>query len=248
MSREMSKLVSDLPSAVQAACRDLREGLLRVLGDDLVWLWVYGAVTFDDRPRRLGDVDTHAIVRSPSGPARARAIDDLHASSDVEWDSWYVLLADAASRAPPRHAFRAGLHDRAWALHRAHWLAGQYVLLHGRAPAELVPAPTWPELLDGLRSEVEFVEGVVREGPRDAEHAAFAVWNGCRVVYSLRTRDVVVSKRAAATWALEHAPSSWRPAIEAAGRAYDAQPRPGDAETLRAAAGIVAAAARDALG
>lgn len=49
----------------------------------------------------------------------------------VEWDSWYVLEADASRAGIPRHAFRQGLADTAWALHRAHWLAGRYVLLAG---------------------------------------------------------------------------------------------------------------------
>lgn len=238
-----------LPEAVQAACRDLRDHLLSILGKDLVALWVYGAVTFEDRPRRLGDVDTHAVVRSSLTPQTARAIDELHESIGrdwgVEWDSWYVLEADMASTNPTPHAFREGLVDQAWALHRAHWLAAQYVSLHGRAPLDLVRTPTWAELEEALRGELEFVDRIAQQGPRDAEHAAFVVWNACRIVYSMRTRDVVVSKRAAARWALEHMPDSWREAILAAGRAYDARLEPGDAAILQAAVAQIVATVRD---
>ena len=238
-----------LPEPVGAACGDLRRRLLSVLGEDLVALWVYGAVTFDDRSRRLGDVDTHAVVRAPLAPQAARAIDGLHEligrDRGVEWDSWYILEPDTRSTRPPAHAFRADLLDGAWALHRAHWLAGQYVLLHGRAPPELVRAPTWAELEAALRWELAYIERVVRQGPPDAEHAAFVVWNGCRILYSARTRDVVVSKRAAARWALDHTPASWRDAILAAGRAYDSRLRPGDAELLQAAVTPIVAAVRD---
>ena len=237
-----------LPEAVQAACRELRDGLAGLLGDELVALWVYGAVTLEDRPRRLGDVDTHAIVASPVEVPTAWAIDALHEATGrahgVEWDSWYVHQADVASPRPPPHAFRAGLVDLAWALQRAHWLAGQYVPLHGRAPAGLVPTPTWQELADALRAELAFVEQVAERGPRDAEHAAFAVWNGCRIVYSHRTQDVVVSKRAVARWALAHLPAGWHPAIAAAGRAYDASMESGDAALLWAAVPEVITAVR----
>lgn len=235
----MTVPLAALPKAVRAACGDLRDGLVSILGDDLIALWVYGAVTFEDRPRRLGDVDTHAVVGSPVAPPIARAIDGLHESSGrergIEWDSWYVLERDFASAGPPPHAFREKLLDRAWALHRAHWLAGQYVLLHGRPPSELVRPPTWTELEDALRSELRFVDEIVRRGPRDAAHAAFVVWNACRIVYSIRTRHVVVSKRAAASWALDHLPHPWHEAILAAGRAYDARVEPGDATVLWAA-------------
>ena len=37
------------------------------------------------------------------------------------------------------------LRDKAWALHRAQWLAGHCVVLHGPEPADIVSAPTWAE-------------------------------------------------------------------------------------------------------
>lgn len=237
-----------LPKGIQAACRDLRNGLQPILGEELVALWVYGAVTFEDRPRRLGDVDTHAVVRSPVSPKIACAIDELHESTSrdrgVEWDSWYILERDAGGSAPPPHAFRVDFVDRAWALHRAHWLAGQYVLLSGPMPSDLVRAPSWPELEDGLRNELQYIEHLVQQGPIDTQHAAFVVWNGCRIICSLRTRNVVVSKRAASHWALENLPDSWSAAVHAAERAYDAKLNPDDDAILQESVPLILAAVR----
>jgi hypothetical protein len=251
LTSPMTVPLEALPEAVRAACGDLRDGLRSVLGEQLVALWVYGAVTFDDRPRRPGDVDTHAVVGSPLAPQAAGIVDGLHESigrdRGVEWDSWYILEPDMPSSRPPAHALRSNFLDGAWALHRAHWLAGQYVLLHGRAPSELVRPPTWAQLEEALRNELAYIEGVVQRGPLDAEHAAYVVWNGCRIIYSTRTRDVVVSKRAAARWALDHTPASWGGAILAAGRAYDGRLRPGDAPLLQAAVDPIVAAVRVAL-
>ena len=241
-----------LPTDIQLACAQLRDHLQLILGENLIALWVYGAVTFKDRPCRLGDIDTHAVIRSPLDPQTIHAIDDLHDSTGrdmgVEWDSWYILERNTSSTAPPPHAFRAGLSDHAWALHRAHWLADQYVALCGRTPSDLVRAPGQAELKDGLHSEMRFIERIVQQGPHGTGHAAFVVWQGCRIIYSLRTRDIVVSKRAAAHWALEHLPDPFHAAVQAAERAYDAKPEPGDAVILRASLRPILAACLEEFG
>ena len=238
-----------LPLAVRLGCGALRDQLVAVLGENLAALWVYGAVTFEGHAFRSGDVDTHGVVREPLPPETWAAIDELHESTarnfGLEWDSWYVLERDMAGRRPPAHAFREKLIDHAWALHRAHWLAGQYVGLHGREPLDLVQSPTWAELEEALRSEFLFIERIVEEGRRDAAEAAFVVWNGCRILYSLETRDVVVSKRAAARWALDHVPGSWHAAIRAAGHVYDGTPDPDEESALQTAMLPIVATVRD---
>jgi len=245
----MSVPFESLPQIVQGACVHLRDGLRQILGDDLVALWVYGAVTFEDRPRHLGDVDTHAVLRRPLNRNTVQAIDTLHESTAqaaaIEWDSWYILERDMASPLPPSHTFRENLVDQAWALHRAHWLAKQFVLLHGCAPSALIQPPTWVELKEGLRSELSYIEQVVPVPPYAAPSAAFTVLNGCRIIYSLRTRDVVISKRAASTWALTHLPEAWHEAIRAAQRAYDDCLQPGDEAILQVAVTPIITTVRD---
>lgn len=247
----MSVLFESLPQIVQVACAHLRDGLRQIVGDDLVALWVYGAVTFEDRPRHLGDVDTHAVLRRSPNQNTVKAIDALHASTahaaEIEWDSWYILERDMASPAPPPHAFRENLVDYAWALHRAHWLAEQFVLLHGTVPSALIQPPTWAELKEGLRSELSYIEQIVPVPPYEAPSAAFTVLNGCRIIYSLRTKNVVVSKRAAGNWALTHLPSAWHEAIRAAQRAYDDCLQPGDDVILQAAVNSIVTAVHDEL-
>lgn len=243
--------IDELPPAVREACARLSTGLSGLLGRDLVALWAYGAATFPDRPARLGDVDTHAVLAGRPDTDASIAIDRLHETiaeeCGIEWDSWYILESDARKADPPRHALRTDLVDDAWALHRAHWLAGQVVVLHGRSPAELVTAPTRAELEEGLREELLYIDELIAQGRDDAGHAAFMVWNACRIMYSLETRDVVVSKRASALWALENLPSTWHPAIRAAGRVYDDQPSKDDELVLRAHLTEIVAATRDQL-
>ena len=115
---------------------------------------------------------------------------------------------------------------------RAHWLAGRYANLHGPEPADLVKAPTWEELEGDLDRELEHMERHVVEGDTDPYEATYAMLNGSRILHSVETHDVAISKRAAGAWALEHLPDRWHPALEAAVRTYDGHPADGDASLL----------------
>ena len=244
--------IDSLPDDARVACEKLRIRLTDVLGADLIALWAYGAMTFPDRPSRLSDVDTHAFLsRTPNGEAAA-SISQIHDSIGlelgIEWDSWYVLECHARDLRPPRHMLRESLVDDAWALHRAHWLGGQYVRLYGCTPADLVRRPSWDELYEALQNELRHIERMLEEGRQDAGHTAFMVWNACRIIYSLETKNVVVSKRAAAGWALDHVPISWHAPIRAAGRVYDGKAEPSDSYLLKSATGRIVATTRDRIG
>jgi len=225
------------------------------LGDTLTSLYLYGAVTFPRPVDWLLDVDFHALLSAPPTDGQREAVAGLHrrlgeeSPLGEELDGYYILLSDAAGTTPPTSvagafpstgpALVTGPVDDAWALHRAHVLAGRVVVLHGTDPRTILPSPTWSELAEGLGSELDFVQ----EHP---EHAAFGVLNACRIAWSCAHRDVVVSKWASATWAAQHEPR-WRRGIEAAVRQYTQTPAPGDAGLLTAIRGEVLARARAAL-
>jgi aminoglycoside adenylyltransferase-like protein len=241
MPSSTSVSLEEIPEAARIAWLRLRDELRAILGNDLVALWGYGATTFPDPPRRTGDLDTHAVVDRPVDEQTARRIEDAHAGIarefGIDWDAWYVLADDARRPDSPPHAFRAGKRDTSWALHRAHWLAGRYVHLHGPEPGEIVPAPTRAELEVDLRRELEHLERHVVEGDNDPGEAAYAILNGSRILHSGETGNVVISKRSAGAWALQRLPDQWHAAIQAAGRAYDGVETPEDAELLSSAMG-----------
>jgi hypothetical protein len=234
----MSVSLDEVPEVARDAWLRLRDELQHILGDDVIAIWAYGSTVGHDRPHRPADLDTHVIVQRRPDAQIARKIDDAHDAlereSGLAWDAWYIVADDARRPEPPPHAFREGRRDTAWAVHRAHWLAGQYVLVHGREPADVVPPPTWPELEADLDRELEHMERHVAEGDTDPYEASYAILNGSRILHSIETRNVVLSKRAAGTWALEHLLARWHPALEAAARAYDAQATPEDALLLAA--------------
>lgn len=217
---------------------DLRQELLDRLGDDLVALWAHGGTTNVDDAVHIGDLDTYVILRSRPDGATVRRIEEAHARiadvHGVEWDAWYVLEADARRSEPPPHAWADGRRDTSWAIHRAHWLAGRYVALHGADPGDIVTPPTWDELRGELDRELEHIERHVVEGDTDSYEATYAFLTGSRILQALATRNVVVSKAAAGSWALDHLPDRWHTALRAAIRTYTGDASPADAKLLAA--------------
>ena len=232
----MSVPLEQLPEVPRLAWTRLRDELLAILGDDLVAIWAYGGTTAVDGPPRSADLDTYVILRRSPDARAAQAIEDVQAAiaadSGVDWDAWYVLEDQARRPEAPRHAYREDRRDTSWAINRAHWLAGRYVLLYGREPAELVPPPTWSELEIDLQRELEHLERHVAEGDTDPYEATYAFLNGSRILRAVETGDAAISKRLAGKWALEHLPVRWHAVLGAAGRAYDGQATSDDAELL----------------
>jgi Domain of unknown function (DUF4111) len=225
-----------VPASARIAWLALRDELQRLLDDDLVAIWAYGGTIAVDDPTRKADLDTYVILSRQPDETTTRAIEDaqdaIANARGVDWDAWYVLADAARSAEPPSHAWREERRDTSWAINRAHWLAGRYATIQGAEPADLVKPPTWEELADELRRELEHIERHVVEGDTDPYEATYAVLNGSRILHSVQTNNVAMSKRAAGTWALEHLPARWHAALGAAIRVYGGRPADGDVALL----------------
>ena len=242
--------IDDLPEVVASASLRLRDELLAVLGGDLVGAWLHGGTTFIDRPARLGDLDICAVVanvtpdectprtwRADPG-SRPSRIDSAQGSIaqgyGVVLDPMFLLADEVGLGRLPAHAFERSHRETGWAVYRAHWLAGQYVQLHGRSPEELVIPPTKAQLGRAADRELEHLERHVAEGDAaDPFEATYAIFNGCRILHTLETGSPVISKRSAGAWGLENLSPRWHDAIRAAGRSYDGSASVEDNEILR---------------
>jgi hypothetical protein len=224
-----------IPDPARTAWEQLRDRLEKLLGDDLVAMWAHGGTLASKEPRDA-DLDTYVILAREPDAATAKAIAQVHDTIEsergVELDAWYITADDAGASAPPPHAIREGRRDTSWAIHRAHWLAGRYWLLHGSPPAEIVAAPAWAEIASELDRELEHLEAHVAEGDTDPYEATYAVLNGSRILHAVETRDVATSKHEAGEWALEHLPYRWHPLLQAALRNYDGKAAPHDDTVL----------------
>ncbi len=210
----------------------LRDEVCAAFGVSLHALYLYGAVTFPES-EGTGDLDYHAILTGPPDPdqrtgyaAACARLAGLPGCDDL--DGWVIELAQARGSAPPVHRIRPGLRDDAWALHRAHWLAGRCVVLHGPPPASIVGQPGWDEQHQGLAAEFRFAQA--------DKHDAYAVLNCCRILRSLAEHDVVQSKFGSAWWALDYLPIEHASAVTAAMNSYRGRATVADVATMAAPA------------
>ncbi len=209
----------DLPNNIREIGQAFADGLLDVLGDKLYSATIYGAAAFlDTLP--TGDIDFHVILTESLTEAERTGLDELHASLarafpplGREMDGYYILLENARQTSPPKSQMWQGAIDNAWALHRAHIWAGRCITLYGPDPAQFYPPATWPELEEALVNELAYVKSHL------ADYPDYCILNLCRLIYSFETRDVVLSKAAAADWAIEALPE-WAATIELAKKSY----------------------------
>ena len=224
------QLLESLPAPVRTAAAALRDQVSAAFGANLHALYLYGAVTFPES-EGTGDLDYHAILTAPPDPGQragyAAACAVLaHLPGCDDLDGWVIELAQARSSVPPTHLIRADLRDDAWALHRAHWLAGRCVVLHGPSPTSIVAEPGWDELHQGLAAELRFAQA--------GKHDAYAVLNCCRILRSLAEHDVVQSKFGSGWWAIDCLPAEHSRAITAAMNSYSGRATSADAAALAA--------------
>ena len=213
-------------------CQAFVDGLHAVLEDRLFGVYLYGAVAFPESGP-TGDIDFHVVLREALTDGEKSALYDLHESLTRDFpalggelDGYYILEEDARRESPPKSQMWACATDGAWALHRRHILAGRCIVLSGPDPTKLYPPATWPEVDVALQRELDFVRDHLDE------HPDYCVLNLCRLMYSYRTQDVVISKAAAADWAFEKLPH-WRRHVEMAKKSYAGQATLLDKEFMR---------------
>jgi len=226
-------MVSEQVSIIGRAFAD---GLRAILGEKLHAAYIYGAAAFPDS-FPLGDIDFHVILKSQLTDDERGNLERLHMSLAEQFpplggelDGYYILLQDAVRELPPKSQMWAKATDDSWALHCEHMRAGRHIILHGPDPREIYPPASWSAIKHALFGELAFVERHLQEYP------AYCILNLCRLIYSFETRDVVISKKPAADWALEALPE-WRQLIELARKSYARQATAEENELLLAEVG-----------
>ncbi len=248
MRRSVVTKRSRPPKPVAEVATAFASSLRKILDDDLVALYLHGSAAFPQGRSRIKDVDFHVILRRPLTNTTRRKIRSLHLDLADRYpgvgdnlDVYYVTAEDARRRRPPRHQLDLSVRDHSWALHRAHWLAGRYVVVHGPPSQQLCPSPSWSELERGLRHEFSYAARRIH----DETAWWYGVLNISRVLCSVRTRNVVVSKEEAARWGLRNLPRQHHHLIRSALRARDREADELDRTALRDEARGFLAYARD---
>ncbi|MFQ5907897.1 MAG: aminoglycoside adenylyltransferase domain-containing protein [Thermoplasmata archaeon] len=240
MAEGSPKSLDHLPKGVQRLLLRFRERLRETLGENLVGIYFVGSIAFAGFVPDRVDLDFQVVVRRALTADELAAIRDMHRLLVGEYrygehlDGFYLPLAKAQDTARPGNLIgvggehvRTSVSDDSWALHREHVQQGAVLVLEGPDPWTLYPPATWPEIARALEGERRFIEAHLEHYP------FYCVLNLCRLVYTWETKDVAVSKVAAADWGLKTLPRRWRPLIRSALRAYRMEDDETDLKRLR---------------
>jgi hypothetical protein len=209
-----------IPADIQSICNSLLDGLRKTLNENLFGIYLYGAMVFPET-RYIQDIDFHVILRRKLTIREKKAIKNLHNMLATkfpdlgnELDGYYILLSDAQTISTPWHQIYPNLPDESWPIHVAHMRAGYCIVLFGPEPSSFLPEPTWEDLVVGLKASLKHTLKYLDM------HPDYCILNFCRILYSYRMKDVVVSKRTAAEWVIVSF-HNWRKLVEAALRVYE---------------------------
>ncbi|MFO7680468.1 MAG: DUF4111 domain-containing protein [Chloroflexota bacterium] len=204
----------------------------RVLGAQLKGLYLYGSLASGDFSLLSSDIDFVVTTQAPLPADTITALGMMHeqlTNSGLKWASKlegsYITQA-ALRRYQPEAGpwptlnegrFYVAPHGRDWVIQR-HILRQHGVTLFGPPVASLLDPVTADDLKQAVTEILrEWWEPMLQEPAfvQRREYQAFAVLTMCRALYTLRLGDVV-SKPAAARWALVELPGRWAVLIEQA--------------------------------
>ncbi len=224
--------IKELLPEIQAIFNRLLGGLISALDDNLYGIYLYGAMVFPET-RYIEDIDFHLIVKRKLTDSEKEAVRRLHDELSQEFhmpkedlDGYYILLDDARKLTIPWHQVYPDIPDESWSLHIAHMRAGYCITLYGPEPRTFLPEPDWQDLMKGLKSVMDHTVKNMEN------HPAYCTLNFCRLLYSYATGDVVVSKRRAAEWTIEHFPE-WDTLVGSALRVFEREERDGDRRQIQ---------------
>jgi predicted nucleotidyltransferase len=203
-------------------------GLTELLGEELVGAYLHGSLALGGFNSEESDVDFLVVTRRELDEGRVESLAAMHQRLGQRLDGSYLPLDDARVLDPAR-SWHPHIEARGGSLvvdrHGAETVIYRYVLRKcgvvrfGAPPQELIDPVTADELRAAVREAVaDWWVPRVDVQPRDfadARYRAYMVVTMCRIRYTLARGDVV-SKPAAARWAIAHLEPSRHSLIERA--------------------------------
>jgi hypothetical protein len=230
LSSELPLLINDLPDPVRILCEAFVTRLKDIIPANLHGVYLYGAAVFPDAGP-VQDVDCFVILKTPLSKTERDELLSLHEEMTADYpplgaelDTYFILHEEAVRQDSPTHQLRPAIRDYSWALHCAHIQAKKYLTLFGPEPKGIFPRPTADRIVAALGNELAFINA-------NFKYPDYCVLNLCRIMYSLKSSDVVVSKRFSGKWAAEQY-AQWADLITAAGHSYDGTASEAELEKL----------------
>ncbi len=218
-----NRLVRQAPPEVIQVILSLMQELQRILGSNLIGLYVYGSLVTGDFDPATSDIDLLAALSDPLDEQTFAALKQMHDDLGMRYPLWanpsrievhYWSLAGlrtfktqanamaVISPGEPLHMIEAG----------RHYLLNLYVVqqhgltLHGPAPSSLMEPISRAEFVASVREHVRQWPAWVTSSRDWRPAQAYAILTLCRALYGV-VHGEQVSKLRAARWVQGYAPA-----------------------------------------
>ena len=221
-----------LPPEADGMLRALRAGIRRVLGENLVGVYLRGSLATGDFTPETSDLDLLAVTEQPVSDAEFAALAAMHRELAALSNPYAnrVEIAYIDRRALRRYvpgrehptleqgeALRWSAHDSNWILER--WVVRERgIALCGPDPRTLIDPISVEALRAAVRTRLHDWDEWAHQ-PDDPDwrlprkHKAYVVETMCRALYTLAYGELP-SKPQAVAWALKALPEPWRSTVE----------------------------------
>ena len=220
---------------LDALLADLLSGSRAILGQDFTGLYLHGSLALGDFDSLRSDVDFLVVTERPVPEERLPALAALHTRlrSAAEGTQWVDKLEGSyIPRGALRHfqprrtggiddtvfpalrvdgSFELDWHGSEWIL-QSHVLRERGIVIAGPPPREFMDPRRPDELRHAVAALLSEWWQPQLEDPHllaDPAYCAYAVLTMCRMHYTLQ-HGALVSKPAAARWAVERLDGRWR--------------------------------------
>jgi Domain of unknown function (DUF4111)/Nucleotidyltransferase domain len=218
--------------AINSVLTEWAEGLKRLLGKNIVGLYLSGSLAYGDFVPQRSDIDLQAVVRNPLTKDELRSVEQLHREIERCWPQWanriecsYVPLELMRDLTPPvtsRPWWGFGtLYPEAPAGNE--WIINHYLLsrhgiaLEGPDFNALVPPINVHDVQQASARDL-FQEWVPKIADAawlsNSHHQSYLVLNLCRILHTV-IRGQLCSKKVAGQWVKATYPQ-WQNLIEEA--------------------------------
>lgn len=218
---------------VNQVLSSLREGMINVLGDNLVGMYLMGSLSYDAFNPHNSDIDLVVVVKEPISQNQLSFMERMHQHVALKNPKWakriecsYVPCVFLSSIAPPktpRPYFGEGIFYQE-APYGNEWIINQYLLYnHGIS----LYGPEFKTLVNPIHIE-DVQEACVKdflqewqpkindlEWLSNSHYQSYIVLNLCRILYTV-LQGAVGSKVESAHWVKNKLCPEWRPLIEVA--------------------------------
>lgn len=220
--------------AINTVLAEWVEGLQRLLGKQIVGLYLSGSLAYGDFVPERSDIDLQAVVRRPLNEPELRSVEELHIDIEGRYPQWanriessYVPLELLRKLTPPARSrpwwgfgtlYAEAPAGNEWIIN--HYLLARYgIALEGPAFNELIPPIDIHEVRQASARDL-FQEWVPKIGDAawlsNSHHQSYFVLNLCRILHTV-IGGKPVSKKIAGQW-VKAAYPQWKDLIEDAER------------------------------